>query len=655
MIAALPNPGSSSGGWEPPSKTSPLWGGLGGGAASAAADDFNKVISSAADAAGPPPTSPTRGEALRRILAATAMFLCSAMGSAADYRARLPEDEVIYFLLPDRFENGDPGNDRGGLSGDRLRTGFDPTSKGFYHGGDIKGLIERLDYIQGLGATAVWVAPIFKNKAVQGPPGQESAGYHGYWITDFTEVDPHFGTNAEFKALVDAVHARGMKFYMDIVVNHTADVIYFAECEGKGACPYRSIADYPYQRRGGVNGAPINSGFNGSNFERLKDPNYAYTVVVPPAEKDIKRPAWLNDPIYYHNRGNSTFRGESSTMGDFVGLDDVFTEHPRVIRGMIDIFCGWITNYRVDGFRIDTAQHVNPEFWQKFVPATLACARKAGIPHFHIFGEVSTDGVDPAHTAENTRVDKLPSVLDFSFAYAIFEVVAQNHGTDELAKLFRADPLYEGGAKGALELPTFISNHDAGRFGMFVRDFNKQASRDELLRRDMLAHAMLLTLRGVPTVYSGDEQGFTGHSNDQGARQDMFPSQVASYNDDWLLGTSGTTAQSNFDPNHPLYREIAGLARIRTSHRALTRGLQLIRYSQDKPGLFAVSRFDPDTRREMLLLFNTSTAPIDQNVRVETRSGHFTALAGACPVAAQAPGSVHVSLPPLGYAVCDAR
>src|SRR5438270_11506174 len=231
--------------------------------------------------------------------AALLLALVARPGSAADraagYRARLPQDEVIYFLLPDRFENGDPANDRGGLSGGRLTTGFDPTAKGFYHGGDIKGLTGRLDYIQGLGATAVWVAPIFKNKAVQGPPGQESAGYHGYWITDFTRVDPHFGTNADFKTLVDAVHARGMKFYMDIVVNHTADVIQFAECAGKNDCPYRSVADYPYQRRGGVTGAPINKGFDGSNFAALKNPNYAYTVVVPPADRNIKKPAWLND------------------------------------------------------------------------------------------------------------------------------------------------------------------------------------------------------------------------------------------------------------------------------------------------------------------------------------------------------------------------
>jgi glycosidase len=574
---------------------------------------------------------------------------------SADYRARLPEDEVIYFVLPDRFENGDTSNDRGGRKGDRLKTGFDPTSKGFFHGGDLKGLIKRLDYIQGLGATALWVAPVFQNKAVQGPPGHESAGYHGYWITDFTKVDSHLGTNADFKALVDAVHARGMKFYMDIVVNHTADVIQLQECKSGLDCPYRSIADYPYRRRGGVGGAPINSGFDGHDFGALTDPNYAYTVTVPPAERNLKVPAWLNDPIYYHNRGNSTFAGESNTMGDFFGLDDIFTENPRVIAGMIEVYGAWIDRFGVDGFRIDTAQHVNPEFWQKFVPAMLARAKARGIPNFHIFGEVATSEMDPAHTAVNTRLDKLPSVLDFAFTRAMVDVVSGKAGTDELAKLFRADPLYEGGAEAALQLPTFLGNHDAGRFPSLLKTFGFKGDDAELLKRDMLGHAMLLTLRGVPTVYSGDEQGFVGKGGDQDARQDMFASKVATYNEDRLLGTAATTAQANFDTQHPLYREIAQLAHIRTEHAALTRGLQLIRYSQDKPGLFAVSRFDPGNGREMLLLFNTSTSPIEQNVAVETRSESFETLAGSCPATAAAPGTVRVSLPTLGYAVCDAR
>jgi glycosidase len=263
--------------------------------------------------------------------------------------------------------------------------------------------------------------------------------------------------------------------------------------------------------------------------------------------------------------------------------------------------------------------------------------------------------MDPAHTAVNTRVDKLPSVLDFSFGRAVIDVVAGVAGTDELAKLFRADALYEGGAPAALRLPTFLGNHDAGRFPALMKMFGYKGGDEELLRRDMLGHAMLLTLRGVPTIYSGDEQGFVGKGGDQDARQDMFASKVASYNEDKLLGTSATTAQSNFNSDHPLYSEIAELARIRTSHRALTRGRQVVRFSQDKPGLFAVSRFDPPSGREMLLLFNTSTAPLEQNVRVETRSTQFTALAGPCPASAQAPGSVRIALPALGYAVCDAR
>ena len=156
--------------------------------------------------------------------------------ATAAVRARLPEDEVIYFLLPDRFDNGDRTNDRGGRKGDRLQTGFDPAAKGFYHGGDLKGLTGRLDYLHGLGVTAIWLSPIFVNKPVQGPKGDESAGYHGYWITDFTTVDPHLGSDADFAALVAKAHARGMKVYMDIIANHTADVIQPAECVADPRC-----------------------------------------------------------------------------------------------------------------------------------------------------------------------------------------------------------------------------------------------------------------------------------------------------------------------------------------------------------------------------------------------------------------------------------
>jgi glycosidase len=587
-------------------------------------------------------------------LALLAAALAAMPAMAQTYRDRLPEDEVLYFLLPDRFENGDTTNDRGGLTGDRLITGFDPASKGFYHGGDLKGVLQRLDYIQALGATAIWVGPIFKNKPVQGPKGQESAGYHGYWITDFTQVDPHFGTNAEFKALVDAAHKRGIKVYMDIVVNHTADVIQFREC---GDCAYRSRADYPYQRKGGVSGAAINPGFAGDddhsaqNFARLTRPDYAYTPFVAEAEKSVKVPAWLNDPIYYHNRGNSTFTGESSTMGDFVGLDDLMTENPRVVAGMIEIFGGWIDRFGIDGFRVDTARHVNPEFWQAFVPAMLARAKARGIPNFHIFGEVADPEV--AALAQHTRVDKFPAVLDFAFNQAVIDG-ASGKGTNRLAKVFAADVLYEGGEATAHRLPTFVSNHDAGRAATFFRQALPKIGQDELLQRVQLAQAMLLLLRGVPTIYSGDEQGFVSDGNDQDAREDMFGSKVDSYNDNTLLGTNATTATASFNLDHPLFREIATLARLRTSHPALTRGRQVTRFASDKPGLFAVSRFDPKTGAETVIAFNTAAEPWTGHIQVETGSTTFRTLAGTCPAGAVAPGSLTLSLPAFGFAVCAA-
>ncbi|MGN6376611.1 MAG: alpha-amylase family glycosyl hydrolase [Sphingomonas sp.] len=584
-----------------------------------------------------------------------------APAALAALRARKPQDEVIYFLLPDRFENGDPANDRGGMTGDRSITGFDPTSSGFFHGGDLAGIVKRLDYIQGLGATAIWVAPVFKNKVVQGPPEHQTAGYHGYWITDFTRVDPHFGTNAEFKQLVDAAHARGLKVYMDIVVNHTADVIQYKECPS-GPCPYRSRADYPYQTRGGVNGPRINAGFIGdgpdgrttANFAKLTDPDYAYTPYVPKGEEHLKVPDWLNSPIYYHNRGDTTFKNESATMGDFGGLDDVFTENPRVVQGFIKIFGDWIDQFGVDGFRIDTARHVDPGFWQAFVPAMLSRAKADGIPNFHIFGEVSSDAMNPGYLAQYTQVDHLPAVLDFAFRRAVLDVVAGTSGPDELATLFAGDALYRGGAAAAMRLPTFVSNHDNGRFAYFIRKAFPGISDAEALKRVELGYAMMMTLRGVPTIYYGDEQGFTGDGGDRDAREDMFPSKVASYNDNVLLGTKATTAQSNFDPQAPLYRAIATLAHLRTGHKALTEGAQIIRDYDDRPGLFAVSRIDPATGREIVVAFNTSAKPLDRNIEVSTRSTSFASLHGRCPTAPAAPGSLRLKIAPLDYVVCAA-
>jgi glycosidase len=284
----------------------------------------------------------------------------------------------------------------------------------------------------------------------------------------------------------------------------------------------------------------------------------------------------------------------------------------------------------------------------------LEKARARGIPNFHIFGEVATDSVDIALLTRATRVDKLPTVLDFAFRAAVIDTLAKGAGPDKMATMFNGDALYEGGEAAALQLPTFVSNHDAGRFAYYLRKNLPNASEAELLQRVVLAHAMMFTLRGVPVVYAGDEQGFVGDGIDQDAREDMFPSRVASYNDNVLLGTRATTAQSNFDPDHPLYRAIAELSALRKEHAALRRGKQIVRNYAEHPGLFAVSRIDPQTRREILIAFNTSTEPLQANVEVDARIRAFSSLKGTCAPKPTAPGSYRVTLQPLSYIVCAA-
>lgn len=561
-------------------------------------------------------------------------------------RARLPQDEVIYFLLPDRFANGDPANDRGGLNGDRLTTGFAPTHPDFYHGGDLVGLTERLDYIQGLGVTAIWIAPVFRNKPVQGPPGRESAGYHGYWILDFTSVDPHLGTDADLKAFVDAAHARGIKVYLDIVTNHTADVIQYEGCTG---CEYRGVADFPWTRAGGIDGEAINEGFDPGRpetFAALSRVDWAYVPYVPDAERDAKRPAWLNDPAVYHNRGDSNFRGESSLLGNFAGLDGVMTEHPRVVQGFIEVYGDWIDRLGIDGFRIDTAKHVNPEFWQAFVPAMQARAAARGIPNFHIFGEVYDH--DPVALARHTRVDGLPSVLDFAFQARATDVAAGRAGPEVLARVHAADPAYEGGETGALALPTFLGNHDMGRIGWFLAKDRPGISDEELLARTTLAHALMMFSRGVPVIYYGDEQGFMGEGDYGRSRHDMWASDVVDYRDGRRVGGR----RAPYDATAPLYVRLSEMARIRRETPLLRRGLQETRRADDTPGLYAFSRLADDLPGEVLVVFNTGTTPIQAQVAIEQTSRRWRALHGVCAARASAPGSLTVRVAPLDYIVC---
>jgi glycosidase len=533
-----------------------------------------------------------------------------APDNSAQQSLRAPlTGENFYFVMADRFANGSTANDRGGLPANRLQSGYDPTHKGFYHGGDLQGLLQKIDYIKGLGTTAIWLTPSFKNKPVQGPPGQETAGYHGYWITDFTQIDPHLGTNQDLANVVAAAHTRGMKVFFDIITNHTADVIGYEQKPG-GPAPYGYVSkdQSPYRTAG----TPFDDRdyAGGSAFPPL-DPLTSFPFVPKnpagsetPGDTNHKVPEWLNDVTAYHNRGDTTFTGENSFYGDFFGLDDLFTEQPRVVDGMIDIYKTWIRELGIDGFRIDTMKHVNDEFWQKFAPEVLAYARAQGKRDFFLFGEVF-DTSRP-YQSHFTTHDRVQSVLDFPFQAAAQRFAANSGSTDSLRDFFAADDWYTDADSNVYQLPTFLGNHDMGRIGLFLRGGNAGATDQEIFQRDRLAHELMYFSRGNPVIYYGDEQGFVGDGGDQDARQDMFPSQVASYNDDDDIATNATPADDNFDTAHPLYEAIARLAQVTRDHPALRNGPQQSRYSSTGAGIFAFSRLDRASGREYVVALNNS-------------------------------------------------
>jgi glycosidase len=527
------------------------------------------------------------------------------------------QDEVIYLLMPDRFWDGDPSNNFGGLApGDYRKNGFNPMSRHFFHGGDLKGIEQKLDYLQDLGISSIWMTPIFRNQGVKlYDDGNARAGYHGYWILDFTDVDPHFGSKQDLQQLIGEGKKHGIGTILDIVVNHTADIIR----PKNGVHDYQYKFSHPYLD---AEGKPFDDrDFIGrDNFPKL-DPEKSFPA--PPSfanenERTLKKPDWLNDPTVYHNRGDASTGGESAQYGDIAGLDDLFTEQNKVVNGMIDIYTNWIRQFDITGFRLDTVKHVNNEFWQKFIPAMEKAAKEAGRKDFMIFGEVYDP--DPAFLSEFGPRASIPSVLDFGFQKIAAEFAAGTATPQQLASFFAKDCYYTTPTSNAYSLVTFLGNHDLGRIGYFLE---RDAPKEELLERDVLAHSLLFFTRGIPSIYYGDEQGFTGEGGDTGARQDMFASLVPSYLKEERIGGSVGPA---FDENSLLYQALKAQIVVRKRNAALQSGIQIVRYADQAPGLFAISRINPLQKEEMLVIFNNSNETKKTDLEVSAPAGNWERL-----------------------------
>ena len=586
----------------------------------------------------------------RLVIAAAAIFSISTLvaptwanedlASLARSTARGPlAAESVYFVMTDRFENGDKSNDGGGLTGGRLGGGDDPTDIAYYHGGDFKGLTARLDYIAKLGFTSIWITPPVVNQFVQ----QGSAAYHGYWGTDFTTIDPHYGTEADFKDFVSRSHQLGMKVIVDIVVNHTADVIKYT----LGSTTYREPGDFPYKTCAGKVFEPAKYAGLPTFPKLCIDKSFAYVPRTSTYDKNIKKPSFLNNLTNYHNRGDSIWSGTSVTEGDFVGLDDVFTEKPEVVKGMTDLWSSWITKFDIDGYRVDTAKHVNPEFWKAFLPKVLATAKAAGKKNFPIFGEVADS--DIPFLASFVTEQKFPSVLDFPFQAKVSRFAKAGGGAADLVTLFNADDLYTTPTTSAYSLATFLGNHDMGRIGRFIAIISESDGQQVLLERAELANALLFTLRGGPVLYYGDEKGMTGDGGDQLARQDMFATQVEAWKTELRIGSKAIGNASAFNVKNPLEDNIADLQKLYTQYPALKIGTQQIRYAEGS--IFAVSRFAKN--QEIVAAFNSNDEAQKATFKVSTSNSTWSTLLGKGTTSVDN-NTLSVNLPPRGWIILKA-
>lgn len=457
----------------------------------------------------------------------------------ADLHVPSPEwrDQIVYFLMLDRFEDGDPTNNDQGLGE------YDPGDRSRYSGGDLKGVTSRLDYIEGLGATTVWTTPPVANQWWSQEAGY--AGYHGYWPRDFTKIDEHYGTLEDYRDLSCALHRRGMFHVMDIVVNHTGD--------------FFSIDD----------------------TKKVQEPSLRYRPVNPASPSDAPRnsPFELNDPRRETDRNQAIYNWtpklenfhdrQSELTHQLAELDDINTQNPLVRQAFKDLFGDWIEKGGVDAFRVDTVKYVEPEFFEDFFHAPdgiLNRAQQTGRSNFLLFGEVKENA--PAFSIAGEAKMALyfgsqarpifPSLINFPLQEELVRVLAQGLPTAALS--YRLDAFLRYNPDPTLAT-NFVDNHDVPRF---LSQGHLAAFKQAL--------ALVFTLPGIPMIYQGNEQAVAE------TRQAMFE------------GGYGTD-RDLFDPGSEMYLFIRRLAEIRKGNAALRRGsLKVLADNPNLPGVFAFRR-----------------------------------------------------------------
>jgi glycosidase len=474
---------------------------------------------------------------------ATARFeLRAPLPRAGRFQGFSPDD-VIYLIMPDRFANGDPAND----DPPRSPGLFDRSRGRYYHGGDLRGIQDRLPYLKDLGVTALWLNPVYDNhdrlNERETYDGKPITDYHGYGAVDFYAVDEHLGDLAALRELVDAAHAAGIKVIQDQVANHSG--------------PYHAWVADP----------PTPTWFNGSAERHLANTWQVWTLADPHAGVPEQR---------------------ATLEGWFIDiLPDLNQDDAEAARYIIQNSLWWVGVAGFDGIRQDTLPYVPRRFWRDWMAAlkkeypSLRVVGElfdgdASLVSFFQGGRARFDGVD-------TGIDTL---FDFPLYFPLRRAFAQGQPIREVAMALSRDHLYPR----PQELVTFLGLHDVARF------MNEPGATPDGLA---LAFTFLMTTRGTPLVYYGDEIGMAG-GNDPDNRRDFPGGWPGDARD--AFTAAGRTAQEE-----GLFQHVRRLARLRAELEPLRRGRLVHLLAEEQS--YAYARIG--TGGPVVMVFNNGPAAAD--------------------------------------------
>jgi glycosidase len=512
------------------------------------------------------------------------------------------EDQVLYFLMLDRFSDGREHGYRGN-DGRTVTTGstplFQPTDAenavqteadaerwrqagGRWVGGTLKGLTSKIGYLQRLGVTAVWISPIFKQV-----PYQDT--YHGYGVQNFLDVDPHFGTRADLRNLVRTAHRHGIYVILDIILNHSGNVFsydpdrYWTQNEQTGEWYLDPRWDgRPYAVAG------------------YHDASGQPRLPFAPLDLEAHPAAWphgaiwpteLQDPATFTARGRiSNWDYDPEFLeGDFFDLKDIRLGSGSVddyrpstsLQALCQAYKFWIAYADLDGFRVDTVKHMDSGAARYFTSVIHEFAQKIGKENFYLIGEITGGRQRAFQTLEITGlnaalgIDDIPDRMEY--------LVKGQRSPREYFDLFRNSELVqkESHIWFRNKVVTLFDDHDQvrkgehkARFAAGVLSEGRSTPSPSLVseqNRKLLLNVLALNVAtlGIPCIYYGSEQGFDGEGgSDRYIREAMFGGE---------FGAFRSRGRHFFDEDNPIYQGLAGLLALRRQKIALRRGRQYLR------------------------------------------------------------------------------